>query len=154
MFRILSLSHIFQNCFHTLCIKLVILNEVCFPSPVYYSVPTWFHHFIKIYAPLLLVSFWNTESIWCFRDKYFSLPYIKRITNKDLLAPGTLLNVKWKPGWEGVWGRMDTCMYTWLSHPAVHLKWSQHCLLISHTPIQDRKSKKINTSPIKVNLNN
>ena len=26
------------------------------------------------------------------------------------MAQGTLLNVMWKPGWDGVWGRMDTCV--------------------------------------------
>ena len=26
------------------------------------------------------------------------------------MAQGILLNVMWQPGWEGVWGRMDTCI--------------------------------------------
>ena len=26
------------------------------------------------------------------------------------IAHGTLLDVMWQPGWEGIWGRMDTCV--------------------------------------------
>ena len=155
MFRILSLSHVFQNFSYTLCIKLVILNQVYVFCHLFIIVsPPDFTISSKYMPHYYYISFWNTESIWCFKNKYFSLPYLKWITNKDLLAQGTLLNVIWKPGWKGVWGRMDTCMYIRLSHLAVHLKWSQHCLLISYTPIQNRKSKKVNISPIKINLNN
>ena len=28
------------------------------------------------------------------------------------IAQGILLSVLWRPGWLGVWGRMDTCIYT------------------------------------------
>ena len=43
-------------------------------------------------------------------DMYILL-YLKWIANRDLLY-STLLNVMCRPGWEGVWGRMDTriCM--------------------------------------------
>jgi len=37
------------------------------------------------------------------------LVYSKRITNKELLY-STCDNVTRQPGWEGVWGRMDTCI--------------------------------------------
>ena len=40
-------------------------------------------------------------------DRY-TLLYLKWITY--CTAQGTLLSVMWKPGWEGVWGRMDTCI--------------------------------------------
>ena len=33
-------------------------------------------------------------------------------------------------------------VYVWLNPSAVHLKVSQHCLLISHTSIQNKKLKK------------
>ena len=45
----------------------------------------------------------------------------------------------------GVWGRMDTCIYIWLSPFTVHLRRvqpSQHFLLIGYTPIQNKKLKK------------
>ena len=41
----------------------------------------------------------------------------------------------------GVWGRMDT-LHVWLSPFTVHLKLPQHCLLISYTPIQNKKSER------------
>ena len=58
----------------------------------------------------------------------YRLLYLKWITNDDLLysTPGTQLSVLWQPGWEGVWGRMNTCMYVAKSL-AVHLKLPQHC---------------------------
>ena len=41
----------------------------------------------------------------------------------------------------GVWGRMNTCI-----HMAESLPWSpklsQHCLLISYTPTENKKFKK------------
>ena len=43
----------------------------------------------------------------------------------------------------GVWGTMDT-VYLWLSPFTVHLKLSQHCLLIGHTPVQNKKLKRKN----------
>ena len=41
----------------------------------------------------------------------YTLLYLKRITNKDCIAQGTLFNVMWQTGWKGSWGRMDTCIY-------------------------------------------
>ena len=45
----------------------------------------------------------------------------------------------------GVWGRMDTCICTHV-HFTIHLKLSQHCLLISYTLIQNKKLKKKKTN--------
>lgn len=45
---------------------------------------------------------------------------------------GTLLNVMWQAGWEGVWGRMDTCKC--ISPKTI-------TLLIVHTPIQNKNLK-------------
>ena len=42
----------------------------------------------------------------------------------------------------GVWGRTDTCIVR-LSPFAVHLKLSQHCMLIGYTPIHKDLFKKI-----------
>jgi len=40
----------------------------------------------------------------------YTLLYLKWITRTYCIAHGTLLNVMWQPEWEGVWGRMDTCI--------------------------------------------
>ena len=40
---------------------------------------------------------------------------------------------------KGVWGRMDTRIYIWLSPFAVYVKLSQHCLLIGYAPVQNKK---------------
>ena len=42
----------------------------------------------------------------------YTLLYLKWIINMDLLdRQGTLLNVLWQPRWEGIWGRIDTCIH-------------------------------------------
>ena len=42
----------------------------------------------------------------------YTLLYLKRITNKDWGAHGTLLNVMWQPAWEGGLGKNRyMCMY-------------------------------------------
>ena len=57
----------------------------------------------------------------------YTLLYLKRLTNKDLLGiTGNSAQCMWQPGWEGSWGRTDTCMYM-AESLAVHLKPSQHC---------------------------
>ena len=63
-----------------------------------------------------------------------------------LCSHGTLLNVMWQPKWEGVWRTMDT-VYIWLSPFAIHQKLSQHYLLISYTPIQNKNEKKKRIEP-------
>ena len=46
-------------------------------------------------------------------DKLDNKKRLHVLSKEDLrsycTAQGTLLNVMWQPGWEGVWGRMDTC---------------------------------------------
>ena len=51
-------------------------------------------------------------------------------------ALGTLLNVMWQPGWEGVWERMDTrtCLAESLCCSTETIT-----LLISYTPIHNKK---------------
>ena len=58
------------------------------------------------------------------------------IINKDLLCSTGMLNVMRQPGWEGSWGRMDTCMCMTES-----LRCSPETttvLLISYNPIQNK----------------
>ena len=71
----------------------------------------------------------------------YTLLYLKWITNKDLLCirHGILLNGVCQPGWEGFWGKMDTC---------ICMTQSLHCplettttLLTAYTPIQNKKFK-------------
>ena len=47
----------------------------------------------------------------------------------------------WKPGWEGVWGRMDTCMC--MTEPLGCLPETITTLLIGYTPIPSKKIKKL-----------
>ena len=42
------------------------------------------------------------------------------------IAHGTPLNVMYQSGWEGLWRRMDTCIYK-AETLCVHLKLSQRC---------------------------
>ena len=69
----------------------------------------------------------------------YILLYSKWITNKDLLYSTWNSAQCYVPAWMGggVGGRMDTCMYVWLSPFTVHLKLSQHC----YTTIQNKKFK-------------
>ena len=66
------------------------------------------------------------------------------MTNKDLLYSTGNSAQCYVPAWmrgetEGEWIHI----YVWLSPFAViHLKLSQHCLLISYTSIQNKKLKK------------
>ena len=54
----------------------------------------------------------------------YTLLYLKRITNKDLLYfTGNLLNVMWQPGWEGGFGGEWVHVYVWLSPFTVHLNY-------------------------------
>ena len=48
---------------------------------------------------------------------------------------GTLLNVIWQPGWEGVWGRMDTCIF--MAKSLLCLPEITTMLFISYMPIQN-----------------
>ena len=62
------------------------------------------------------------------------------ITNKELcIAHGTLLNVMCQPGWEGVWGRMDKCIFMAESLGC----WPETAttLLTGYTSIQKKKWK-------------
>lgn len=63
----------------------------------------------------------------------YTLLYLKRITNEDLLyTHGTQLKVM-RLGGKGVGGEW-VLVYVWLRPFADHLKLSQYCLLIGCTP--------------------
>ena len=72
-----------------------------------------------------------------------TLLYLKWITNKILLystkSSAQCFMVAWMGGeFGGEWIHVNV----WLSPFAVHLKLSQHCLLIVYTLIQSKKVKK------------
>ena len=48
---------------------------------------------------------------------------------------GTLLNVVWQPGWERVWGKMDTCIF--MAKSLLCLPEITTMLFISYMPIQN-----------------
>ena len=55
---------------------------------------------------------WEEGIVTDFGKVMYTLLYLKWITNKTYcIAPRTLLNVMCQPGWEGVWGRMDKCIF-------------------------------------------
>ena len=54
-------------------------------------------------------------------------------------GPTVYHNVMQQPGWEGSLGENGQMHITWLGPFNVHLKLSQHCLLISYTLIQNTK---------------
>ena len=62
------------------------------------------------------------------------------------IAHGTQLSVMYYTGWEGRWGRMDTCICM-----AESLHYSPETitiLLIDYTPIQNKKLKKTQLSAV------
>ena len=69
-----------------------------------------------------------------------TLLYLKWITNKDLLYSTENSAQCYVAAWMGGdLGGERIHVYVWLSHFAVHLKPSQHWLLIGYTPIQNKK---------------
>ena len=73
-----------------------------------------------------------------------TLLYLKRITNKDLLyVTGNSVQCYVAAWMGGGLGEEWIHEYIWLSPFAVHLKLSQNILLISYTPIQNKKLKYI-----------
>ena len=69
------------------------------------------------------------------------LPYLKWIRTRTCYrAQGTLLSVMWPPGWEGVWGRMGTCVC--VAEAPCCSPETITTLLIGYTPIQNKKQIK------------
>ena len=46
-----------------------------------------------------------------FGEVMYTLLYSKWIIKDYCIAQRTLFNVMWQPGWKGLWGRMDICIY-------------------------------------------
>ena len=77
-----------------------------------------------------------------FEKFMYTLLYSKWITNKDLLYSTWNSAQCYVPAWMGggAGGRMDTCMYVWLSRFTVHLK--HHNIVIPQYKIKSLKFKK------------
>ena len=58
-------------------------------------------------------------------------------TGTYCVAHGTLPSVLWQPGWEGVWGRKDTCVCMSEFHPCT--PETVTTLLIDYMPIENKK---------------
>ena len=70
----------------------------------------------------------------------YTLLYLKWIANKDLLYGTGNSAHCYVASWMGAEsGGEGIHIYVWLNPFTVHLKLSQHCLLISYTPIQNKK---------------
>ena len=54
------------------------------------------------------------------------------------MAQGTLLSVMWQPPWDGVWGRMDSCVC--MAESLCYSPETITTLLIGYTSIQNKCS--------------
>ena len=69
---------------------------------------------------------------------------LRQMANKDLLCSTGNSAQCYVAAWMGrEFGREWILVSVWLSPFTVHLKLSQHCSLISYTPKQNKKLKKI-----------
>ena len=69
----------------------------------------------------------------------YTLLYLKWVNNRDLLYSTWNSAQCYVASWMGEeFGGEWIHVYVWLSPFAVHLKLSQHCLLIGYTPIQNQ----------------
>ena len=72
----------------------------------------------------------------------YTLLYLGWITNRDLLY-SVWNSVRCVMAWMGgEFGGEWVHVYVWLGSFAVHLKLSQHCMLVGYTPVQNKKFKK------------
>ena len=81
----------------------------------------------------------------------YTLLYLKWVTNKDLLY-STWNSAQYyvAAGWEGVWGRMETCIC--MAESLCCSPETITILLISYTLIQEKSSKQIKISCRKANI--
>ena len=81
---------------------------------------------------------WGEETVREFGVDMYTLLYLKWISNKDLRYSIWNFSQCYMAAWMGgEFGGEWMYVYVWLSPFIVHLKLSQHCLLISYTPIQN-----------------
>ena len=75
-----------------------------------------------------------------FRVNMYTLLYLKWITNRDLLYSTWNSAQCYVAAWMGgEFGGEWIHVYVWMSPFGVHLKLSQHCLLISYITIQNKR---------------
>ena len=83
----------------------------------------------------------------------YTLLYLKRITNKGLLySPGNSVQRYVAASMGVIFGRECVPVYIWMQPVSIHLKPSQHCLLINYIPEQNKKlkcKKKMNDITVK-----
>ena len=73
----------------------------------------------------------------------YTLLHLKQVTNRDLLYSTWNSAQRYVTGWiGGEFGGEGMHVHVWLSLFTIHLKLSQHCLLIDYTPIQNKNFKK------------
>ena len=73
----------------------------------------------------------------------YTLLHLKQVTNRDLLYSTWNSAQCYVTGWiGGEFGGEGMHAHVWLSLFTIHLKLSQHCLLIDYTPIQNKNFKK------------
>ena len=78
----------------------------------------------------------------------YTLLYLKCIINKDLLYSTWNSTQCYVAAWMGgEFGGERIHVYVWPSPFAVHLKLSQHCLLINYTPVQTKNYKNADSRP-------
>ena len=83
---------------------------------------------------------WGEGILREFGMDMYTLLYLTCITNKDLLYSTWNSAQCYVAAWMGgEFGGKWIHAHVWLRHFAVHLKLSQHCLLIGYTPIQNKK---------------
>ena len=87
---------------------------------------------------------WGEGIVREFGMDMYTLLYLTWVTDKDLLHSTWNSAQYYVAAWMvGEFGGKWIHEYVWLSHFTVHLKLSQHCLLIGYTPIQNKKFKHI-----------
>ena len=73
----------------------------------------------------------------------YTLLYLKWMTNKNLLySTGNSAQCYVAAWMGGEFGGEWVHVYIWLGSFAVHLKLSQHCMLVGYTRVQNKKLKK------------
>ena len=83
---------------------------------------------------------WEEGIVREFGINMYTLLYLSWITKKDLLFNTRNPDHCYVPAWIGVWGRIDPCM--WMAESICCPPETIITLLISYTPIQNKKLKK------------
>jgi len=95
----------------------------------------------------------DSLEVWKFGMDMSTLLYLKWITNKVLLytAQGTLLSVRWQPGWEGSLEE-NGCMYLYGWVPSL-FTWNCHNIVNQlYANTKEKFFKNLDINPYWVNL--